>query len=706
MTQGFGLSATARLALLQRLSRRKDDKAPATGAARAFRELPGQRDMELIREAAGALGLENPFFRPHEGIAAATSIIGNREVINYGSYNYLGLNGDARVMRAAQAAIDRHGVSASASRMVSGERPVHGALEDALAAHYGVEAALALVSGHATNVTVLGHLMGPRDLILHDAAIHNSCAEGARLSGAKRIAFAHNDWRAAERELAASRRGARRALIVIEGHYSMDGDIPELPRFIEMARRHDAWLMVDEAHGMGVVGATGHGIHEHWGVDAREVDIWMGTLSKTLVGLRRLHRRQCRPGGLAEAFGARLRLFGRHGAGAGGRRAGIAAHPRRRARARRPAAGQYRAVPAAGETGRARYRHLGRARHRAGHRRVLGRRGAAVAGVVRARDQRAADPLSGGAGQFGAAALLPLLRAYGGADPRHHRCRRGGDGRRPAGGTRKLTEKPALRIALLTLESTASAEAAARVLRQTRHDVVFLGLSDAYGDRRATTRRHLARSGTRILPWLFVEFAAPRLWRRGGVGPVGAAAFARGVPATAVAAINSAATQPALAALDVDLIVTCHFDQILTPETIAIARLGGINLHPSLLPLHRGPMPCFWAAADGNNEFGVTVHRLAPRIDAGAILAQRAVSPPPGATVSGTARALHLAGADLLLQVIDEIAEERDRGVEVPLLPYRPFPDREALALAAKRGVRLSGWADFRAARRLGGAVQ
>ena len=284
MTQGFGLSAAARLALLQRLSKRKEEKPPAAGAARAFRELPGQRDMDLIREAAGALGLENPFFRPHEGIAGATSRIGNREVVNYGSYNYLGLNGDARVIATAKAAIDRHGVSASASRMVSGERPVHAELEAALAAHYGADAALAFVSGHATNVTVLGHLMGPRDLILHDAAIHNSCAEGARLSGAKRVAFTHNDWRAAERELAAARRGARRALIVIEGHYSMDGDIPDLPRFVEMARRHDAWLMVDEAHGMGVVGATGQGIHEHWGVDPREVDIWMGTLSKTLSG--------------------------------------------------------------------------------------------------------------------------------------------------------------------------------------------------------------------------------------------------------------------------------------------------------------------------------------------------------------------------------------------------------------------------------------
>lgn len=284
MSQGFGLSATARLALLQRLSKRREEKGPAPGAARAFRELPGQRDMEMIREAAGALGLENPFFRPHEGIASATTRIGDREVVNYGSYNYLGLNGDPRVVAAAKAAMDRHGVSASASRMVSGERPVHAELEAAIAAHYGVEAAIAFVSGHATNVTVLGHLMGPRDLIVHDAAIHNSCAEGARLSGARRIAFAHNDWRAAERELAAARRGARRALIVIEGHYSMDGDIPDLPRFVDLARKHDAWLMVDEAHGLGVVGATGQGIHEHWGVAAQDVDIWMGTLSKTLSG--------------------------------------------------------------------------------------------------------------------------------------------------------------------------------------------------------------------------------------------------------------------------------------------------------------------------------------------------------------------------------------------------------------------------------------
>jgi 7-keto-8-aminopelargonate synthetase-like enzyme len=119
-----------------------------------------------------------------------------------------------------------YGISASASRLVSGERPVHRELERRLAAHYGAEAALAFVSGHATNVTVIGHLMGPRDVIVHDAAIHNSCVEGrAAVGRAARLLPAQRP-RAAGRELAAARRGAQRALLLVEGHYSMDGDVP------------------------------------------------------------------------------------------------------------------------------------------------------------------------------------------------------------------------------------------------------------------------------------------------------------------------------------------------------------------------------------------------------------------------------------------------------------------------------------------------
>ena len=285
MSTAFGLSATARASLLQRLSRRREDAGAPAGPVSPGRDLgtlPGLRDIVLVRDAGQALGLESPFFRPHDGVAGAHSAIGGRDFLNYSSYNYLGLNGDPRVQAAAKAAIDRYGISASASRLASGERPVHAALEAALAAHHGAEACLCFVSGHATNVTVIGHLLGARDLILHDQLIHNSVAEGARLSGARRLAFPHNDWAAAERELASQRARHNRTLIVIEGHYSMDGDHPDLGRFIDLARRFDALLMVDEAHSLGVLGATGRGVAEQCGVDPAGVDIWMGTLSKTL----------------------------------------------------------------------------------------------------------------------------------------------------------------------------------------------------------------------------------------------------------------------------------------------------------------------------------------------------------------------------------------------------------------------------------------
>jgi 8-amino-7-oxononanoate synthase len=279
-----GLSTTARLALLARLSKKRTSDAPApnAGSARDFTTLPGMRDFALLKTAIESLELRNPLFQAHDGLAAAHSRIEGREVINFASYNYLGLNGDSRVQAAAKAAIDRYGISPSGSRITSGERDLHLRLEAGLAALHGTEASLTFVSGHATNVTTIGHLMGNRDVVVHDAAIHNSCTEGIRLSGARRIPFAHNDMRAAEKEMAGARRGAGRAMLLVEGHYSMDGDAPDLARCIEIARRHDAWLMVDEAHSIGVLGATGRGVAEAQGVDPAGVDLWMGTLSKTL----------------------------------------------------------------------------------------------------------------------------------------------------------------------------------------------------------------------------------------------------------------------------------------------------------------------------------------------------------------------------------------------------------------------------------------
>ena len=142
---------------------------------------------------------------------------------------------------------------------------------------------MAFIGGYITNVTTIGHLFGPNDLIVHDALIHNSALTGSRLSGATAVTFPHNDWRALDALLAERRRRHRRALVLIEGVYSQDGDVPDLPRFIEVKRRHKAFLMVDEAHSLGVLGATGRGIGEHFGVDPQDVDLWMGTLSKTLA---------------------------------------------------------------------------------------------------------------------------------------------------------------------------------------------------------------------------------------------------------------------------------------------------------------------------------------------------------------------------------------------------------------------------------------
>ncbi len=152
----------------------------------------------MMRQAADQLGLVDPFFKVHEGTAGATSVINGQTCINFASYNYLGFSGDPRINQAACDAVARYGTSVSASRVVSGERPIHQELEQALATAYNVEDAVVFVSGHATNVSTLGHLLGPKDLVLHDEYIHNSSLVGTQLSGAKRMSFSHNDPAALE----------------------------------------------------------------------------------------------------------------------------------------------------------------------------------------------------------------------------------------------------------------------------------------------------------------------------------------------------------------------------------------------------------------------------------------------------------------------------------------------------------------------------
>ena len=235
-----------------------------------------EQNFQMIRDA----GLENPYFSVHEGIAGDCTQIGGRELISWATYNYLGMSGEPEVAAAGKAAIDRFGTSASASRLVSGEKTIHVELERAVADLVGTADAITFVGGHATNETVIGHVIGPGDLILHDALAHNSIQQGAVLSGARRRAFPHNDFEAADALLAQVRGQYRRVLMVVEGIYSMDGDFANVPRFVEVARRHKALLMVDEAHSIGVMGRRGRGIAEHFGMDPADVDLWMGTLSK------------------------------------------------------------------------------------------------------------------------------------------------------------------------------------------------------------------------------------------------------------------------------------------------------------------------------------------------------------------------------------------------------------------------------------------
>jgi 8-amino-7-oxononanoate synthase len=248
-----------------------------------FSELPAHKQLRMMRAAAEFAGVASPFFQVHDGCAGATSIIQGREVVNFASYNYLGLNGHPEVTAAAKAAIDQYGTSASASRLVAGERPVHRELEACLAKFFGTESALAFVSGHATNVSVIGHLLGREDIVLCDAYSHNSIFEGIKLSGAARLVFPHNDLDALASLLRQHRSNHANALIVVEGLYSMDGDCPNLERLIEIKESSNSWLMIDEAHSTGVLGRAGRGIAEEQGVDPKLVEIWMGTLSKTLA---------------------------------------------------------------------------------------------------------------------------------------------------------------------------------------------------------------------------------------------------------------------------------------------------------------------------------------------------------------------------------------------------------------------------------------
>lgn len=256
-------------------------RRPAGPRPGGLEEIPAYRHLMLQREVSVRLGVFDPFFPEHEGLAKGLTTIGGREFLNFSTYDYLDLNGHPQVNAAAAEAARLYGTSAGASRLVSGERPPHRRLERALADFCGTEDSLTYVSGYLTNLTVLSHLFGPDDLIAHDALVHNSLIAGAVASGAARFAYPHNDLAALETYLAENRFKFNRAVIVTEGLFSMDGSICPLPELAEMRARHQCFLMVDEAHSFGTLGLGGRGVKEHFQMPATVIDIQMGTLSKT-----------------------------------------------------------------------------------------------------------------------------------------------------------------------------------------------------------------------------------------------------------------------------------------------------------------------------------------------------------------------------------------------------------------------------------------
>ncbi|MGJ0426461.1 aminotransferase class I/II-fold pyridoxal phosphate-dependent enzyme [Methylocystis sp.] len=229
------------------------------------------------------LEFSDPFFAQIDRLRAEFEAQG-KHFVSFANYDYLGLANHPRIREEAKREVDGLGVGALASRLVGGERTTHKPFEAEIAEFLGMESALTLVSGYLSNVTTIAWLMsGKRDAIFIDELAHNSIVAGADGAPAQVVKFRHNDLDHLEHLLARHREEYRNVLIVVEGVYSMDGDTADLPRLLAIKEKFQVWLLVDEAHSLGVLGATGRGLAEHQGVDPARIDLIVGTMSKTLA---------------------------------------------------------------------------------------------------------------------------------------------------------------------------------------------------------------------------------------------------------------------------------------------------------------------------------------------------------------------------------------------------------------------------------------
>ncbi len=254
------------------------DEFPVT----KHRSLPDYAARRFRFAGNALLEYSDPFFAQIDRLKADMEASG-KHFVSFANYDYLGLANHPAIIAEAKRELDHLGVGALASRLVGGERSTHKPFEAEIAKFLGFEAALTLVSGYLANVTTISWLMGKRDAIFIDELAHNSIVAGTDGSVAETIKFRHNDLDHLDHLLTQKREDYRHVLVVVEGLYSMDGDTCDLPRLLELKEKHQFWLMLDEAHSLGVLGDTGRGLAERQGVDPSRVDLLVGTMSKTLA---------------------------------------------------------------------------------------------------------------------------------------------------------------------------------------------------------------------------------------------------------------------------------------------------------------------------------------------------------------------------------------------------------------------------------------
>jgi 8-amino-7-oxononanoate synthase len=245
-----------------------------------FAKVRGHERSEQLRAARDADLL--PYFRRLEGPAGPVVEMEGAERIMLGSNNYLGLTADPRVIAASHAAIDRYGTGLTGSRLLNGTLDLHLQLESELAEWMGTEEAIVFSTGHQSNVGTLGTILAPGDTVIADSGDHASILDGCLLSRAKLRPFKHNRLDRLEKMLERAGDDGGGVLVVVDGVFSMEGDVAPLPKIVELVKAHGARLMVDEAHAAGVLGPRGAGASELFGVED-QVDLRMGTFSKALA---------------------------------------------------------------------------------------------------------------------------------------------------------------------------------------------------------------------------------------------------------------------------------------------------------------------------------------------------------------------------------------------------------------------------------------